>query len=621
MNEFVVLADGAAPNINFSPTSEILKLLSYGKEANIRCQIDAFRLGLMKDIPDIVDDLLRVAAIVYSADTRIKRGTDKDVFGENWARNLNLYIPVRLPDKWNDFTINNHLSKTLNFLTGDKWNLSFTLLTEREPTQKFLFKESITPLPKVKTIIPFSGGVDSLAAVIEAVRNNLSPLLVSHRSSPVIDHRQINLVTLLRQNFNKWNFPHISMWVNRKGGPRSSERTQRSRAFLFSSLAAAAAYMLNVDEIRLCDNGVMSVNLPQSGQTIGTYASRSTHPKYLQYGEIFFNLLLGMKSLSVKNTLIFKTRKEVMQLIHNSKLPQLIQETVSCTRIEGMTSMQPHCGVCSQCIDRRFASIGADLEDYDLPEKYEKDVFCESLAEGNERTYAENYVRFAINLKKILSPDELFNRYPELIDCLPDESGDMNAFGLAIFDLLNRHQKNTNYVIEEKIKNHVQDILSGNLPRNSLICITVEGKHLLDLRVKYVSRLRELLVSSLPPAFQTEMAKNERHVQDVGEGLLIAAKETLYREAPQIPFGTISTKPDFSNSENNTFLFIEFKFCKDRKRLNSITTEITSRITIYRDQGAWTLFLVYDPNRAIVDDYKFSNAIEKHEGVYIGISR
>jgi hypothetical protein len=48
---------------------------------------------------------------------------------------------------------------------------------------------------------------------------------------------------------------------------------------------------------------------------------------------------------------------------------------------------------------------------------------------------------------------------------------------------------------------------------------------------------------------------------------------------------------------------------------------MTSRITIYSHQGAWILFIVYDPKRAITNDDDFRGTFESHEGVWIGIVR
>jgi hypothetical protein len=134
-----------------------------------------------------------------------------------------------------------------------------------------------------------------------------------------------------------------------------------------------------------------------------------------------------------------------------------------------------------------------------------------------------------------------------------------------------------------------------------------------DRRISYVDRLRSLITKSLPAAFQTQAAKNERHIQDVGEAVFQAANEQLQREAPQFPFRAVTTKPDFSDAPKGTTpLFIEFKYTNKRARLNRIRTEMTSRVTVYWDQGAWIMFVVFDPKRNISNDEAFGIAFEKH---------
>lgn len=619
MNSAIILADGESLSLKDPADSHVINLQTYGKDKNIRIEIDALRTGLLRDMPRRLDDLVSIAAIVYSADTRLKRGTEKDVFRTRWKRNISAKIPVHDYDYWNT-DIKDDLSDTLEFLTEDNWKFQFTQKDASVPVQRFLFKEKIGELPKVTTIISFSGGVDSLAATIDAFLSGKRPLLISHRAAPIISARQINLVNQLRSCFDNWPFPHISMWVNRRGGNRAIENTQRSRAFVYTCLSVVAACLLDIDDVLLCDNGIVSINLPQSGQTIGSDATRSTHPTYIHKVQGLLKKISDRAKLSIKNTLFFHTKKEAMEIIRKSGFPELLQETNSCSHTEGMTNFQPHCGVCSQCIDRRFSSIAAELQPYDLKERYLKDVFTSDLKEGFERTYAENYVRFVNKLSTIPTADAFFSEHPQLLECLGDDNIEDTAIG--IFEMYQRHLRDVSRVIEDEIKNHVTDLLSGSLPENSLIKIVATGKHLLDIKVEYIKKLRSILKESIPIAFNRQKAKDETHVQDVGQAVLIAAKERLYRESPQIPFATISTKPDFSQlNDNGNSLFLEFKHIKERKRLNSITTDMTSRVTIYRSQGAWVLFVVHDPNRSIVEDQKFISSFEKYENIFVALVR
>ena len=621
MTEHLVLGDGAALPADLSDRTPDLHLVTVGEKRNLRVQADVFRTHLWRDPSERLYDLLRLAAFVYGADTRTSRGSTKDVFASEWSRSFRMVLPVRDLTFWERRDVQDALVETLQFLTGDQFTFDFVHRTPHRSVQRiFDFKETVGQLPDVKVVVLFSGGIDSLAAVLQAVKEDRHPLLVSHRPGPVIDRRQQNLVEELRR-LNPWVFPHVSMWVNRHSGKRTVEFTQRSRSFLFTSLGVVTAATLGIDDIWLCDNGVVSINLPQSSENLGTFLSRSTHPRYLALAQGLMRLITDEGRLAITNMLFDKTKKEVLEIIAASGHPELIQETVSCAHTEGMTRHQPHCGVCTQCIDRRFASTAAGLTKYDLLSRYEKDVFCDPLQEGLQRTHAENYVRFATRLESLQTPDQLFETFPELYDCLPDD-GDAEACARVTFDLLHRHQQTVNGVLEKKIQAHSQDIRRASLPPDGLIRLVVSGHHTKDRRISYVERLRSLINKSLPAAFQPQTATNERHVQDVGEAVFQAAREQLQREAPQIPFGAVTTKPDFSSvPPDTTPLFIEFKFSKCRARLNGVQTEMTSRVTVYRDQGAWILFIVYDPNRTITDDEKFGKTFEKHDGVWVGIVR
>jgi 7-cyano-7-deazaguanine synthase in queuosine biosynthesis len=622
MTEYLVLGDGAALPARLSGRTPDLHLLTIGRNRNLRLQADVFRTHLWRDPSNRLDDLLRLAAFVYGTDTRISRGSAKDVFASKWPRSFRMVLPVWDLSFWKRHDVRDALVETLQFLTGDEFAFDFVQRSPQGSVQGiFQFNELVGQLPSVKVVVMFSGGVDSLAAVLQAVKEDRYPLLVSHRPGPVIDSRQKNLLEEVRRRFPCWVFPHVSMWVNRQSGNRTVEFTQRSRSFLFTSLGVVTAAILGIDDVWLCDNGVVSVNLPQSSENVGTFLSRSTHPRYLALAQALMRMVTGRGQLTITNTLFNKTKKEVMEVIARNGHPELIQEAVSCAHIEGKTRLQPHCGVCTQCIDRRFASTAAGLTEHDLVGRYEKDIFVDALDEGLPRTHAENYVRFATKLEAIHTPDQLIESFPELYDCLP-EGGDVDASARAIFDLFHRHQKVVNGVLEQQIRAHCQDIRRATLPPVCLLRLVVSGHHTKDKRVSYVDRLRSLITRSLPAAFQTQAARNERHLQDVGDAVFQAATEQLQREAPQLPFGVVTTKPDFSDApEGTTPLFIEFKYIKNRARLNHVETEMTSRVTVYRDQGAWILFIVYDPKRTITNDEAFVIAFENHDGVWVGVVR
>src|SRR5687768_15514672 len=70
--------------------------------------------------PEVTFDLALLAVTVMGADTRISRSNHSQ---DGWTREISLYLPVSDPKTWG--TQSAHLARMLNFLTGDRWNLSF----------------------------------------------------------------------------------------------------------------------------------------------------------------------------------------------------------------------------------------------------------------------------------------------------------------------------------------------------------------------------------------------------------------------------------------------------------------------------------------------------------------
>jgi len=74
---------------------------------------------------------------------------------------------------------------------------------------------------------------------------------------------------------------------------------------------------------------------------------------------------------------------------------------VSCSRVHKMTKYKTHCGVCSQCIDRRFGTLGAGLEEHDPEEMYEVRLLEDERDKDEDRTMAEAYVKTASDMRQM----------------------------------------------------------------------------------------------------------------------------------------------------------------------------------------------------------------------------
>jgi hypothetical protein len=480
MTEVLVLAEGAQRPSDISPDLQCIEVTTTGASAdpNTRFEITGLRSRLLKEIPPRLEDFLRIAAVVYRADTKVQRWTETDAFADKWKRSFTMVIPVLDLEFWRSQSIADSLALMLSFLTGDRFTFRFIERHRNQPHTQFFKELTEEKQETTNTVIAFSGGADSLAAVIDALQSGRRPILAGHQPAPKIGLRQENLVTLLKQRFPESHISLLKLVVNRQsqGVKRNhdyKEFSQRSRSFLYVALLSAAAKMLEIDDIRLCDNGVVSVNLPQSGQNLGTFLSRSTHPKYLADAQKFIREVTERSNLTLQNTLLFKTKKEILEIINQSGNPDLIQETVSCAHTETSTNLQPHCGVCTQCIDRRFASIAANLEEHDLKAKYEKDIFDQALTTPESKAHSENYIRFAMKLEKLETLEAFFETYPELYDCLPDTHSGQIA--QEIFHLFQRHQRAVNQALEKKLQEYAPELRRNSLPADCLLKIVAKG--------------------------------------------------------------------------------------------------------------------------------------------------
>jgi 7-cyano-7-deazaguanine synthase in queuosine biosynthesis len=600
MTNNLFLCDGASyEESNTTIWDNSISINSQGNHANLNLKFEDLSSVLLNKIDPLSADLVRIASYVYVADQTISRGSDTDVYGSKWTRKMHFVIPVSDPTRWNAKEIQEGLVETLNFLTGDSFSFSFTKGMP-QITQSVLpdmIGNEIAP----DCVILFSGGADSLCAVIEKVaQENRKPILVSHRSIPVLDKRQGDLVKHLRDRFPQWYFPHVSVWVNLQSS-KAEDYTQRSRSFLYSSLAIAVSKQTDVNEIFLADNGVVSINAPTNAQLVGTYASRTTHPKFLYRLQNLAEKLYE-SSITISNPLKYRTRSETLEILKLNNCPELLEETVSCAHSR-QTKLSPHCGVCSQCIDRKFATFAANFEKYDPPGRYKVDIFNDPIEDGVDRTLVVSYVRFAKEVEQ-MALEDIFREFSELDDCIIP--GDKNVAQTAkeLADLLHRHSIQVCNVMREKLRENVNSLFEVSLPESCLVRLIAAGGHNQDPRKDFAARIASRLQRGIPKAFQSRQPDDEKEVQEHTDGILAGAYEEINRELPLLSFASISTKPDFSNLDSKIF-YIEMKYIKRRERLNHAITEITSRISIYQKQGAYTLFAVYDPNHFIPDDEKF----------------
>ena len=246
------------------------------------------------------------------------------------------------------------LAEALQFMTGDReYRFEFQPGHSTQPTSLFDSDEFYGgTLPK-HSVVLFSGGLDSLTGTINLLENTAERIcLVSHQSQPSTIRTQNRLYEALLRYYPD-RVLHSKFKCNLND--RRREESQRTRAFLYTSIAFAISQAFEQNHFFLYENGITSINFPRREDLANARASRTTHPKTIYLLQKFFSLFID-KSLQIQTPFLWKTKTEVVDNLLASPRKELLPSAVSCSKTFQNIGEQTHCGGCSQCIDRRFAA-------------------------------------------------------------------------------------------------------------------------------------------------------------------------------------------------------------------------------------------------------------------------
>jgi 7-cyano-7-deazaguanine synthase in queuosine biosynthesis len=379
---------------------------------NVYLDPAAIARNLGSPLDSLSRDLCEIAAYVYLADKALSRGQY-----EKWMRNLSFLVPVRNPTRWN--AVKSLLINTIGTLSGDNVDFTFVRKAEDESLESFPPLGRPLNLADPDCVSLFSGGLDSFAGAVHLIEHGRRPLFASHYVS-ALKGLQRELLSALEHAFGQ-TFEHLQYRVTTRKTTRTRfpftarESSHRARSFLFMSFAAAAAAVRGLTDIYICENGVLSLNVPISDARKGTRSTRHAHPLYLLYFNQLINALYG-REFVVENPFRFWTKGEEAKLLDTPNLRRMIGKTVSCWGYPNQTLRYPnsnHCGVCIPCIVRRVSLVAAGLEAYD--DQYVVDAFrLAANANPKDRRNVEDLVYFC-QCFATLSKSELLYRYPELV--------------------------------------------------------------------------------------------------------------------------------------------------------------------------------------------------------------
>lgn len=475
---YVLCGNVSAQGISEDPVRDLrLRLSGRPGHGNITLRIEDVHSKLFSSVPSRFHDLLEIATYVYSADQVIRRGADDvDTFGDGWRRDLHFVVPVRDPDFWSSAQVQDTLCSTLGFLSDDQYRFDFVKLDQEHPFQQYLqFDDTQQVYGKPEQVVMFSGGLDSLAGAIdEVVNQKRRVLLVTHKSTSKLNKRHRTLEQMLAEKAGD-NVPHrISVRVH-KAKELNHEYTQRSRSFLYVSIGATIARMLNLKSVRFYENGVISLNLPVCAQVVGGRATRTTHPRVMKGFQDLLSLVAG-EPFTVENPYIWKTKADVVKIITDAGCHDLIKHSMTCTHTWEMTNQHTHCGGCSQCIDRRFAILAAKADQHDPVEHYKVDVFTQSRDKGEDKIMAAAYLERANQVKNLTDVTQFVSSYPDVGRVL--KYLNYSSAGQAaqrVFDLYKRHADEVTGALDELGRRYFTQIRERSLPGDCLLRTVYES--------------------------------------------------------------------------------------------------------------------------------------------------
>jgi len=112
--------------------------------------------------------------------------------------------------------------------------------------------------------------------------------------------------------------------------------------------------------------------------------------------------------------------------------------------------MTPHCGRCSQCIDRRFAVLAAGLAAHDPEEAYAVDLMRGSRTDVLDREIALAYLRHARQLRA-MSPTDFMIKFGEASRALRFFDEPPAAVAKRIHELHRRHGETVSAVMDQEL--------------------------------------------------------------------------------------------------------------------------------------------------------------------------
>jgi len=409
------------------------------EDRNVCIKLNNFVSSVYK-LDNRLKDLLEIAGYIYAADRKTYRGNEDDLEYHSWSRDFHFHIGVRDVNFWETADVKRLLKNALCFMSGDH-NYDFTFYETGidYPTNIFDNENFIIETPDNLQVALFSGGIDSLAGIIDLLETtNAEICLVSHQSGqPGVIKTQRDLCDAIK-NYYPNRCSHYKFCCN-FSKDNARDETQRTRSFLYTSIAFAIAKTYNQKCIHVYENGITSINFAETQDLMNGRSSRTTHPQTIRLLEKLFSKIAG-DEFSIKNPFVLKTKTEVIEVIKKHNRLELLDSSVSCSTTRNHPQGFTHCGICSQCIDRKFAVFAAEVEEYDGNHLYHYDFLQNDLEDDETKKSLTEYIRLAQEFAQQNIDGFYTERGSEIVDVVEYIDGETDQEKIEnVYNLCQRH--------------------------------------------------------------------------------------------------------------------------------------------------------------------------------------
>lgn len=289
-------------------------------------------------------DIVNVMLAAFDGD--ISTGGDPN---NKAPRKIAISAKVYNIERWE--SSKDQLIELLNWVSGDLFNVMF-----EKNTKIFNILPLEIPSSQKKCITLFSGGLDSLAGAYHNFSSNILSDYVGYVNKSEEQTHQV----LLQSFYNKIFSVHGSeIDIRNKYQKAKTFHFQSTRSLLYLSLAISKAISNSTREIRMYENGILSLN-PEFGR----FTTKTTHPKTIfLYNELLTALGYDIRIL---NKFEYKTKGEVIANM-NFEFKSQIKNTFTCgkSRAGRHYKHKGQCGTCIPCILRKISLASHDNETFD----------------------------------------------------------------------------------------------------------------------------------------------------------------------------------------------------------------------------------------------------------------